>query len=127
MLYVVRMPDPGNAEVAHGRACALIDDRRFRDAVEPASEACRLRPDWVDAWWNYSVALKHAHRWTECLAACERAIALGEPHESHAHQDTAWRANRRFGLALRTDQELRRLRRLGLWWRRGIRGVSRVL
>lgn len=64
------------AEEAHSRAGALIDERRFAEAVEPAAEACRLRPEWSHAWWNYSVALKHAHRWADCLAACDKAIAL---------------------------------------------------
>jgi tetratricopeptide (TPR) repeat protein len=64
------------AQAAHKCAGALIDERRFREAVEPAAEACRLRPDWADAWWNYGVALKHAHEWAECLRACERAIDL---------------------------------------------------
>ena len=64
------------AEAAHERASALIDERRFREAVEPAAEVCRLRPDWGAAWWSYGVALKYAQRWAECLAACERAVAL---------------------------------------------------
>lgn len=29
------------------------------------------------AWWDLGVAAKHAGRWSECLAACERSIALG--------------------------------------------------
>lgn len=282
------------AEAAHERAGVLIDERRFRDAVDPAAEACRLRPDWGSAWWSYGVALKHAQRWVECLAACDRAVALdpencggprwnagiaatalgdwararrawteygidvppgegplemeigtacvrvcpegdaevvwvqridpcrarivsvplpasqrgfgdivlhdgeprgtrasgegrvsvfdellllersaygtwciqadcrtpeernalvelysdidgsiedwtdsitllcmscslGEPCGEHAARDTAWQIERRFGLALRSDRELGRLRRFGPWWRRGVRDVSRVL
>jgi tetratricopeptide (TPR) repeat protein len=68
--------DEDAAQRAHDRAGELIDKRRFRDAVDPAAEACRLRPDWAAAWWNYGVALKHAHRWADCLAACDRAIAI---------------------------------------------------
>lgn len=53
------------AEAALAQADALIGQRQFRDAVEPAGEACRLRPDWAAAWWSYGVALKHAQRWAE--------------------------------------------------------------
>jgi tetratricopeptide (TPR) repeat protein len=73
------------AEAAHARASALLDERRFREAVEPAAAACRLRPDWAEAWWNYGVALKHALRWADCLAACDRAIALDPDHSDGAH------------------------------------------
>jgi tetratricopeptide (TPR) repeat protein len=58
------------------RAGALIDERRFAEAVEPAAEACRVEPGSAGAWWNYGVALKHTHQWAECLRACERAIEL---------------------------------------------------
>lgn len=64
------------ADEAHSRAGALIRERQFAEAVDPAGEACRLRPEWAAAWWNYSVALKHARRWADCLAACDQAISL---------------------------------------------------
>lgn len=73
------------ADQAHSRASALIDERRFADAVEPAGEACRLRPEWGDAWRNHAVALKHAHRWADCLAACDRAIDLDPDHAEGMH------------------------------------------
>jgi tetratricopeptide (TPR) repeat protein len=235
------------AEQAHSRAGALIDDRQFAEAVEPAGEACRLRPEWSAAWWNYSVALKHARRWADCLAACDRAIeldpddadrmhwnagiaatalgnwdraraawtaagidvppgsgalemkigmgavrispddqkevvyvdeldllqssrygtwqviakcdtpaerdalihlfegvdgavedwtesiyficaqcSLGEPHDHHP-RDEQWQPERRLAIALRDERELKRLRRLGLWWRKGVEDVTRVL
>jgi tetratricopeptide (TPR) repeat protein len=66
----------------------LIDERQFREAVEPAAEASRLRPAWAAAWWSYGVALKHAQRWAECLAACDRALAL-DPDDS---QGPCWNA-----------------------------------
>jgi hypothetical protein len=69
------------AESAHRQAGVLIRERRFREAIEPAAEACRLRPDWAAAWWNHAVALKHGHRWADCLAACDRAIALDDEPE----------------------------------------------
>jgi tetratricopeptide (TPR) repeat protein len=69
------------AEQALAVAGAFIDARKFREAVEPAGLACRLRPEWSSAWWNYAVTLKHAHRWAECLEACDRAIAL-DPADS---------------------------------------------
>jgi tetratricopeptide (TPR) repeat protein len=287
------MAEFATAEAAHAQAGVLINERRFREAVEPAGAACRLRPDWAEAWWNYGVALKHAQRWTDCIEACDRAIALdpddsagprwnagiaatalgdweraraawascgvqvppgdgplemtighagvricpdgepevvfcrridpcrarivsvplpesghrfgdvvlhdgeprgkrrlgeasitvfdelrllesagygtwriavtcrtpeerdalltlydgvdgaiedwtdsvvlcatcslGEPCEAHARQDAGWRSDRDLGLALRDEQELRRLRKIGLWWRRGVREVTRML
>lgn len=57
-------------------AGALIDERRFREALAPAREACQLLPGSAGAWWNYAIALKHTCAWAECLAACERAIEL---------------------------------------------------
>lgn len=74
------MTEFGTAEAAHAQASVLIDERRFREAVELAGAACRLRPDWADAWWSYGVALKHAQRWPDCLEACDRAIALDPEH-----------------------------------------------
>jgi tetratricopeptide (TPR) repeat protein len=75
------MSESGTAEAALAQANALIDQRRFCEAVEPAGEACRLRPDLAAAWWSYGVALKHAQRWADCLEACDRAIAL-DPEDS---------------------------------------------
>lgn len=78
--YVARMAGFETAEAADAQARVLIDERRFREAVEPAGAACRLRADWAEAWWNYGVALKHAQRWADCLEACDRAIALDPEH-----------------------------------------------
>ncbi len=63
----------------------MVAERRFREAIEPASEACRLYPDQPEAWWNYAVALKHGQRWSDCLDACERAIALVPEIRGVAH------------------------------------------
>ncbi len=54
--------------------------------------------------------------------------SIGEPHEVHEQRkgDT-WTTRRSFGLAVRNEGELKRLRTLGLWWRRGVLEVSRVL
>ncbi len=58
------------------RISALFAERRFTDALEPARERTREHPDNASYWWDLGVALKHAHLWKECLAACDRAIAL---------------------------------------------------
>jgi len=79
------VPDGDAAKSAHARAGALIDERRFREAIEPAAEACRLRPEWSAAWWNYAVGLKHARRWADCLDACDRAISLDPENSDGAH------------------------------------------
>lgn len=74
-----------DAEPAHARACAVIDERRFGEALAPAAEVCRCYPDWADAWWNYAVALKHAGRWAECLEAADRTLAIQAEDASGAH------------------------------------------
>lgn len=79
------MSDADAAEAAHEKAGALIDERRFREAIEPAAAACRLRPDWSAAWWNYAVALKHGQRWAECLTACDRAVELDPENSDGVH------------------------------------------
>ncbi|MFT3696836.1 MAG: tetratricopeptide repeat protein [Kofleriaceae bacterium] len=68
--------DEDAARAAHREAGALIDERKFRDAIEPAGRVCQLCPDWAAGWFNYAIALKHGHRWADCLAACDRAIEL---------------------------------------------------
>lgn len=73
------------AERANAAACELIDNRRFREAIAPAAEACRLAPDWSSAWFNYAVALKHGHRWADCLEACERVLALQDGENTGMH------------------------------------------
>jgi hypothetical protein len=59
---------------------------------------------------------------------CARC-SLGEPHDHHGHEQKngGWRIDRTLGLALRNERDLGKLRQLGLWWRRGIRDVVRVL
>lgn len=64
------------AQAAIRRAGALIDERRWREAIAPAKEACLLNPTSPGAWSDYAIALKHERAWTECLDACERALAL---------------------------------------------------
>ena len=83
--YDAAVSDGDAAERAQQEVGALIDERRFKDAIEPAAEACRLRPTWFDGWWNYGVVLKHAHRWKECVDACDRAIALDPEDSGGAH------------------------------------------
>lgn len=66
--------------------------------------------------------------WTESVHYLCARCSHGEPHEHHDNApDTAWSADRELGLALRDERELARLRKLGLWWRRGVRDVVRVL
>ncbi len=82
------MTDPA---LAMRRVEALIEERRFREAVEPAKEACRLNPTLVGAWTNYAIALKHARLWEECLLACERARALA-PEGVEGAEGLCWNA-----------------------------------
>ncbi len=63
------------------RTSALLEERKFQEAVEPARAACRLSPSSPGAWRNYAIALKHSRAWSECLAACEKALEL-EPETS---------------------------------------------
>lgn len=65
--------------------------------------------------------------WTDSVVLLCAQCSLGEPCGDHARQDAAWQLDRNLGLALRNEQDLRRLRQLGLWWRRGVRDVTRML
>lgn len=65
--------------------------------------------------------------WPENLVVLCAKCSLGEPHAHHDEKPRDWSVERRFGLALRDERDLRRLRQLGLWWRRGVRNVTRVL
>jgi tetratricopeptide (TPR) repeat protein len=49
--------------------------------VSTAEEATRLAPDSQSAWSTYAHALARTDRLTECLQACERALALGKDRE----------------------------------------------
>jgi hypothetical protein len=67
--------------------------------------------------------------WTESIELLCAKCSLGEPHEhddiNAKHQP--WRAERELGLALQNERDLGKLRQLGLWWRRGVRDVTKVL
>jgi hypothetical protein len=52
--------------------------------------------------------------------------SLGEPHDHHPPRDQPWQHERRFGISLRDEAELRRLDQVSAE-RRRIRGVTRVL
>jgi len=49
--------------------------------VSAAEAATRLDPDSQSAWSSYAHALARTDRAVECIAACERALALGENEE----------------------------------------------
>ena len=88
---MLRFPSMGEDEAAQAamlKVEALIEERRFRDAVEPAKEACRLNPPSAGAWGNYAIALKHACEWAECMSACERAIEL----DTESFKGACWNA-----------------------------------
>lgn len=76
---------PAAARAALDRSIALIDDRQFVDALPFAEEATRLAPDHRAAHWNLAVACKHALRWSECLAACDRALGLDPSDAAGLH------------------------------------------
>lgn len=67
---------PPEAAAAQERADQCLDERRFVDAIAPAEEAARLHPGWSAPWWTLTAAYKHAHRWRDVLAACDRAVAI---------------------------------------------------
>lgn len=89
---------------------ALIEERRFREAVEPAKAACEMNPLSAGAWANYGIALKHAREWAECLRACERAIEL----DLEGFKGALWNA----GIAASALENWPRARRA--WSRYGI-------
>jgi tetratricopeptide (TPR) repeat protein len=45
--------------------------------VSAAEAATRLEPDSQSAWSTYAHALARTDRLNECVAACQRALALG--------------------------------------------------
>ncbi len=71
--------------------------------MEPAREACLLSPTSPGAWSDLAIALKHERAWTECLEACEHALAL-EPGEQGG---ACWNA----GIAATALERWRRARK----------------
>lgn len=65
--------------------------------------------------------------WTETVQIICGRCSRGEPHEHHPQEREGWRLDRTLGLALRDERDLKKLRHLGLWRRRGIGTVTRVL
>jgi hypothetical protein len=65
--------------------------------------------------------------WTESLVMLCAQCSLGEPHDHHEQKKEGWRVERTLGLALRDERDLRKLRQLGMWWRRGVHDVTRAL
>ncbi|MBV9336171.1 MAG: hypothetical protein JO243_09785 [Solirubrobacterales bacterium] len=49
--------------------------------VSAAEAATRLDPESQSAWSTYAHALARTDRLNECVAACERALALGRSEE----------------------------------------------
>jgi tetratricopeptide (TPR) repeat protein len=49
--------------------------------VSACEQACKLAPDSERAWARLAHALARTDRVTECLEACERALALGDDEE----------------------------------------------
>jgi tetratricopeptide (TPR) repeat protein len=49
--------------------------------VSAAEAATRLEPDSQSAWSSYAHALARTERFSECVEACERALALGDNEE----------------------------------------------
>ena len=49
--------------------------------VSAAEAATRLEPESQSAWSSYAHALARTDRVSECLEACERALALGDNEE----------------------------------------------
>jgi hypothetical protein len=65
--------------------------------------------------------------WTGSVRLLCSRCSLGEPHEHDGEPAPTWAPRRRLGIAARSENDLRPLRRLGLWWRRDIVSVQRVL
>lgn len=67
-----------------------------------------------------------AEDWTSNLQLLCEQCSLGTPHDHHAPDDNLWKPRRELALALRDAQPLQRLRRMKLWWRKGVREVTRL-
>jgi hypothetical protein len=119
--------------------------RRLGDALIPVFDELQLLSRSEYGTWRVTVECQSATErdallalfddadgsvedWTESIVVLCSKCSLGEPHDEHDERpDQAWRPHRELGLALRDERELRRLRQLGLWWRRGVRDVTKVL
>ena len=68
-----------------------------------------------------------AEDWTGSVRSLCAQCSLGEPHD---HEETpepsGWQVTRRIGVAARSEDALRPLRRMRLWWRKGVHSVKRV-
>jgi predicted O-linked N-acetylglucosamine transferase (SPINDLY family) len=71
---------PGFAEALTNRACALVERKRFAEALASCDQAIALRPDMADAFNNRGNALRELGRLDDALASFDRAIALRPDH-----------------------------------------------
>jgi DNA-binding winged helix-turn-helix (wHTH) protein len=107
-----RMPDYAPAHVGLANACVLqfemtrVDETpdadALRHAVDHARTACRLDPDYADAWATLGFILARASEQTDAAAAARRAIAL-EPDN--------WRHHLRLSSIAWGEERLRAARR----------------
>jgi hypothetical protein len=70
-----------------------------------------------------------AEDWTGSMQFLCKACSLGEPHDhdDRPRPEPPWKPERRLGVAARSEDDLRPLRRARFWWRRGVVSVRRVL
>jgi tetratricopeptide (TPR) repeat protein len=59
-----------NLSLAYSKA------RRFRESLEAAKSAIRLRPDYAEAFNNEAAALEDLHQWDDAIAAARQALKL---------------------------------------------------
>ncbi len=65
--------------------------------------------------------------WTGSVQMLCEKCSLGDPSHDHPEEEAAWSPERRLGVAARSEDDLRSLRRARLWWRRDVLSVRRVL
>src|SRR5947209_11664927 len=64
------------AESLNAKAIAVIDAKRYADAVEPLRQAVRLKPDYADAQYNLGFALFSLGQFADAVSPLQRASQL---------------------------------------------------
>jgi len=67
---------PDDPEVATNASAGLLESGHVAAAVEAAETACRLAPQYANAWFNLALALQAAHRADDARKAGANALRL---------------------------------------------------
>ena len=63
--------------------------KRYRESIEAAEQALRLRPDYADAYNNIAAAHEELKEWDQAIAAARQALKINPAHE-RARGNLVW-------------------------------------